>query len=75
MRIAIDAMGGDHAPDEIVRGAVLYRSSGGQADLILQPGDRLLLPPNTRHAATVGPHGVRCIEAHRPVAARTAAPR
>ena len=35
MRIAIDAMGGDHAPDEIVRGALLYRSEGGPADLVL----------------------------------------
>ncbi|MEK6619715.1 MAG: phosphate acyltransferase PlsX [Chloroflexota bacterium] len=35
MRIAIDAMGGDHAPDEIVRGALLYRESGGAADLVL----------------------------------------
>jgi glycerol-3-phosphate acyltransferase PlsX len=35
MRIAIDAMGGDHAPDEMVRGALLYRASGGQAELVL----------------------------------------
>ena len=35
MRIAIDAMGGDHAPDEIVRGALLYRAQGGRADLVL----------------------------------------
>lgn len=35
MRIAVDAMGGDHAPDEIVRGAVLYRRSGGPAELVL----------------------------------------
>ena len=35
MRIAVDAMGGDHAPDEIVRGALLYRDSGGVADIIL----------------------------------------
>ncbi len=35
MRIAIDAMGGDHAPDEIVRGALLYRSVVGTADLVL----------------------------------------
>ncbi len=35
MRIAIDAMGGDHAPDEIVRGALLYRASGGPAELVL----------------------------------------
>jgi glycerol-3-phosphate acyltransferase PlsX len=35
MRIAIDAMGGDHAPDEIVRGARLYKETGGRADVIL----------------------------------------
>ncbi len=28
-------MGGDHAPDEIVRGALLYRASGGAAELVL----------------------------------------
>jgi glycerol-3-phosphate acyltransferase PlsX len=35
MRIAVDAMGGDHAPDEIVRGALLYRREGGKADVVL----------------------------------------
>ena len=35
MRIAVDAMGGDHAPDEIVRGALLYREKGGTADVVL----------------------------------------
>ncbi len=35
MRIAVDAMGGDHAPDEIVRGALLYREEGGAADVVL----------------------------------------
>jgi glycerol-3-phosphate acyltransferase PlsX len=35
MRIAVDAMGGDHAPDEIVRGALLYRAEGGAAELVL----------------------------------------
>src|SRR5213080_1318657 len=28
-------MGGDHAPDEIVRGALLYREKGGMSDLVL----------------------------------------
>ncbi len=28
-------MGGDHAPDDIVRGALLYRDDGGAADLVL----------------------------------------
>ncbi len=36
----------------------------GQPDLELRRGDRLVLPPGTRHAATVGPQGVRCLEAH-----------
>ncbi len=35
MRIAIDAMGGDHAPDEIVRGAVEAASQVPDATLIL----------------------------------------
>ncbi len=35
MRIAVDAMGGDHAPDEIVRGALLYRDLGGTADIVI----------------------------------------
>ena len=35
MRIAVDAMGGDHAPDEIVRGALLYRDRGGSAEVAL----------------------------------------
>jgi phosphate acyltransferase len=35
MKIAVDAMGGDHAPDEIVRGALLYRTNGGAAELVL----------------------------------------
>ncbi|MFN2519905.1 MAG: phosphate acyltransferase PlsX [Candidatus Limnocylindria bacterium] len=44
MRIALDAMGGDHAPDEIVRGALLYRASGGRADIILVGRARQLQP-------------------------------
>ena len=35
MRIAVDAMGGDHAPEEIVRGALLYRADGGVAEVVL----------------------------------------
>lgn len=32
----------------------------------LAEGDRLELPAGTRHDAVVGPHGVSCLEAHRP---------
>lgn len=35
MRIAVDAMGGDQGPDEIVRGALLYRSEGRPAEIVL----------------------------------------
>src|SRR5438034_1192392 len=54
MKIAVDAMGGDHAPDEIVRGALLYREKGGPSDLVLvgreDPIRKLLgaeIPPST----------------------------
>ena len=51
---------------------VLYCLSGSIRFLVdgtpydLAPGDRLDLPPFTRHAAEVGPQGVTCLEAHRP---------
>jgi len=37
-------MGGDRAPDEIVRGALLYRSSGGPAELALVGRTKVLKP-------------------------------
>ncbi len=51
---------------------ILYCLSGsivfhvGTDDLELRRGDRLDVEAGTDHAATVGPHGVRCIEAARP---------
>jgi glycerol-3-phosphate acyltransferase PlsX len=42
MRIAVDAMGGDHAPDEIVRGALLYRERGGIAEIVLVGRDEIV---------------------------------
>jgi quercetin dioxygenase-like cupin family protein len=35
-------------------------------DVVLNTGDRLDLPAGTTHAATVGPSGVVCLEAHLP---------
>jgi mannose-6-phosphate isomerase class I len=32
-------------------------------DIVLRPGQRLDIPAGTRHAATVGPAGVECMEA------------
>jgi Cupin domain len=34
-------------------------------DLVLGPGDRLDIEPETEHAATVGPSGCSCVEASR----------
>ena len=39
----------------------------GEGDTELGSGDRLDLPPGTRHSATVGPTGVTCLEAARRV--------
>jgi quercetin dioxygenase-like cupin family protein len=44
-----------------VRGSIVFHTHDG--DLELHQGDRLDLPPATSHAATVGPDGVRCVEA------------
>jgi mannose-6-phosphate isomerase-like protein (cupin superfamily) len=56
----------EHAYEKVlycVRGGIVFHTSDGDADL--GPGDRLVLPPYTRHAATVGAAGVRCVEAPR----------
>ena len=48
-----------------VAGSIVFHTDDG--DIALAAGDRLDLPPRTRHAATVGPAGVTCLEAARPV--------
>ena len=47
-----------------LEGSVVFHTDAG--DVELKTGDTLELPPGTRHAATVGPAGVRCQETHRP---------
>jgi uncharacterized protein YjlB len=44
-------------------------------DLTLSTGERLDLPAGTAHAATVGPDGVTCLEAHLDAGALAGAPR
>ena len=44
-------------------GSIVFHTADG--DVELQPGDRLDVEPGTDHSATVGPEGVRCIEAPR----------
>ena len=42
-------------------GSIVFHTDDG--DVSLSAGDVLELSPGTRHAATVGPSGVRCAEA------------
>jgi quercetin dioxygenase-like cupin family protein len=46
-----------------LEGDIVFHLESGDVDLAA--GDRLDLPPGTRHAATVGPRGVHCVEAAR----------
>src|SRR6266511_3306657 len=64
MRIAVDAMGGDHAPDDIVRGALLYREEGGVAEIALVGAEERL----RRSLGTAARPGVSIVEARDVVA-------
>jgi len=44
-----------------IEGSITFHTASG--DIELGPGDRLDLPPRTRHSATVGESGVTCMEA------------
>ena len=46
-----------------VFGSIVFHTLDG--DLELEAGDRMELEPGIEHAATVGPEGVRCVEAAR----------
>ena len=48
-----------------VSGSIVFHTDEG--DVELHSGDRLDVEAGTDHAATVGPDGVECIEAARPV--------
>lgn len=48
-----------------VEGSITFRLPARDAEVQLQAGDRLELPPGVSHAADVGPQGVVCLEAHR----------
>jgi mannose-6-phosphate isomerase-like protein (cupin superfamily) len=44
-------------------GSITFHLDGGV--VVLGPGDRLDIEPETEHAATVGPNGCSCVEASR----------
>lgn len=46
-----------------LEGSIVFHTDDGDVDLTA--GDRLDLPADTAHAATVGPDGCACIEAYR----------
>ncbi|HEY5024405.1 MAG TPA: AraC family ligand binding domain-containing protein [Acidimicrobiales bacterium] len=47
-----------------VSGSIVFHTDAGDVDL--EPGDRMELAPGVQHGASVGPHGVQCVEAARP---------
>lgn len=52
---------GYHKTLVCLAGSIVFHTD--QGDIDLGAGDVLELEPGTRHAATVGPDGVRCAEA------------
>ncbi|TMC79434.1 MAG: cupin domain-containing protein [Chloroflexi bacterium] len=74
-REARDVYGWSNAPDDrygehehsytkllyCTRGSIDFVLSDGRR-ITLRPGDRLILPPRTRHSAVVGPAGCACLE-------------
>lgn len=58
-----------HGDDKVLvvaAGSIRFGLPGMGAVIDLDVGDRLDLPAGTVHDASVGPHGVTCLEAHRP---------
>ncbi|MFQ5598512.1 MAG: cupin domain-containing protein [Nitrospiria bacterium] len=46
-----------------IQGGVTFTLPELKEQVVLGPGDRLVIPPGIPHGAIVGPEGVRCIEA------------
>ncbi len=47
------------------RGSIDFVLADGSR-VAMRPGDRLVLPPRTRHSAVVGPEGCACVEGKLP---------
>lgn len=61
VRIAVDAMGGDYAPEEIVKGAILAAQKGGIEILLVGP-KAVIEAELKKHLATEVP--ILCVEAN-----------
>lgn len=58
----------DHAYTKVLMcaaGNITFLVGSDGVPLVLEPGDGFVLPPGMRHAATVGPSGVTCLEGQR----------
>ena len=67
-----------HVYDKVLvaaRGSITFHLVESGSDVNLAAGERLDLPAGTTHAATVGPHGVTCLEAHLVAGTLAATPR
>jgi quercetin dioxygenase-like cupin family protein len=58
-----------------VAGSITFHLTDLSRDVVLATADRLELPAGTVHAATVGAHGVTCLEAHLPAGSLAPEPR
>ena len=56
---------GFHKVIYVVEGSITFGLPDEDRQVFLKAGDRLELLAGTLHNAAVGPHGVRCQEAHR----------
>jgi len=64
----------EHAYDKVIvvaDGSIDFGLPASGEVVRLASGDRLELPAGTAHDAVVGPHGVTCLEAHRPTGTLT----
>ena len=67
-----------HGYDKVLvatSGSITFHLVDVGRDVTLDAGERLELPAGTTHAATVGPAGVQCLEAHLPAGSLPADPR
>ncbi|CAN5797496.1 hypothetical protein BH24CHL6_BH24CHL6_06750 [soil metagenome] len=67
-----------HGYDKVLvatEGSITFRLPELGRDVELQVGERLELPAETLHGATVGADGVTCLEAHLPAGSLAAKPR
>ena len=48
-----------------VDGSITFQLEADARRIVLEAGDRMVLPAGTVHSAVVGPHGCTCIEGKR----------